>query len=67
MVAVLGIAPRFLDYEPSVLLLNDTAMIAMEQVRGFEPLLSVWKTDVLTVEHYTCMAPRRGVEPLLQD
>lgn len=25
----------------------------MERVTGFEPIPSVWKTDVLTVEHYT--------------
>lgn len=27
----------------------------LEQIAGFEPALLVWKTNVLTVEHYICV------------
>ena len=35
----------------------------MERIAGFEPALLVWKTNVLTVEHYIRMVASRGFEP----
>ena len=38
----------------------------LERIEGFEPSPSVWKTDVLAVEHYTHMflVPETGIEPM---
>ena len=38
----------------------------MERVKGFEPSLSAWRADVLTVEHYTRIFCNRakGLSPL---
>ena len=37
----------------------------MEQVKGFEPSLSAWKADVLTINTTPAFGARRGFEPPL--
>src|SRR5690606_15111878 len=61
MAAEAGVEPAIKDSKSSAL---PTWLFGniLEQTNGFEPSLSGWKPDVLTVKHYVCITSSARLE-----
>ena len=60
---MIGVEPIMPGPKPGVLPLHHISL-CLEREKGFEPSPSVWKTDVLTVKHYSrTVVTLAGLEP----